>query len=97
MPDREWSTDDLLSELYQRQGFVIMGSHEPHEIGDIITEIQAKATNDRLHTPLVVRDVSTPAELHAQHVLIEELVGKPITAGPGEERYLFQYRVEAAD
>ena len=67
------SAEEMTAELYSRQGFVVMASRTPKEIGFIETD--CGLDTESLNMPLRVVAVSTEQELLKQEALAMKLFG----------------------
>ncbi len=84
--------DELIAEIYARQGYLVLGCQEPYGIGDRI-ECNAPMMGEVV-TPLQVESVGTRAEFDAQDRLSKQISGLPMSP---PKPIPFFYRVVAMD
>ena len=85
--------DDVLAALHARQGYLVLNTTRPYEIGEVVRLVGAG--NDIAKTPLVVVGIATREEYDKQERLSDELTKRPGPFIGNIDPYF--YRVEAAD
>ena len=87
--------DELAAALYVEQGYLIVGTTYPVDIGCVIRENTCESTREPARTPLRVLSLASHAEYRAQCVLYIQMGGRVFPDNAFGWPYV--YRVEACD
>lgn len=90
------TAEELVCELFIRQGYVILECTHPHEIGQIITQ-GGETFAGRASMPVRVVGLGTRTEFMTQSNLSREIMGTEVNEEPILFSRSYFYRVEAVD